>query len=166
MRALKETHCSQVKQRLLYMQAANAQPRFALGSATSAFGQYNDSSAAGPSQHSGSRFQNHRGQMQSRQPALFKGGPQLQASEESMSQQPQISSSSSDGAGQTAEASAALQSLYKFARSSQHDGASSRAPGAMSYRHAENDEGPEPSPDNEQQGALLTPACSCNLMLS
>ena len=148
------------------MQAANGQPRFALGSATSAFGQYNEAAAAGPAQHSGSRFPNPRGQMQSRQPALFKGGPQLQASDESMSQQPQISSSSSDGAGQTAEASAALQSLYNFARSSQQDGASSRAPGVMGYRRAEEDEATEPSPGSDQQGALLKPCLHPGISLA
>ena len=72
-----------------------------------------------------------------------------------MSQQPQISSSSSEGAGQTAEASAALQSLYKFAGSSQQDGASSRAPGLMSYRRPEKAEIARPSPGNDQRGALL-----------
>lgn len=70
-----------------------------------------------------------------------------------MSQQPQISSSSSDGAGQTAEASAALQSLYDFARSSRQDGASSKAPGGVSYRRAEKDEMAEPTM-GDQQGAL------------
>ena len=136
----------------LYLQAANGQPRFALGGATSAFGQYNEASAAGASQHSGSRFP-HLAQAPARQPALFKrGGAQRQESEESMSQQPQISSSSSDGAGQTAEASAALQSLYKFARSSQQDGASSRAPSGMTYRRPEKEETARPSSATDQQG--------------
>ena len=140
---------------LWYMQAANGQPRFALGGATSAFGQYNEASAAGASQHSGSRFPN-LAQAPARQPALFKRGPQRQESEESMSQQPQISSSSSDGAGQTAEASAALQSLYNFARSSQQDGASSRAPRVTTYSRPEKIETARPSPAADQ-GALLYP---------
>lgn len=74
-----------------------------------------------------------------------------------MSQQPQISSSSSDGPGQTAEASAALQSLYDFARSSQQDGASSKAPGGISHKRAEKDETAELSTGSDQHGALLRP---------
>lgn len=132
------------------MQAANGQPHFALGSATSAFGQYNDL-ATGPSQHPGSKVPSMGGLMHSRQPALFKGSPQSQTSEESMSQQPQISSSSSEGAGQTAEASAALRSLYEIARSSQHDGASSRAP-RLNYRRAEKVDKPERSPASDPEG--------------
>ncbi len=81
----------------------------------------------------------------------LQGRPQPQTSEESMSQQPQISSSSSEGAGQTAEASAALQSLYEIARSSQHDGASSRAP-RLNYRRAEKDDKPERSPASDPEG--------------
>lgn len=82
-----------------------------------------------------------------------------------MSQQPQISSSSSEGAGQTAEASAALQSLYKFAGSPQQDGASSRAPGVMSYRQPKKAETHVSSPGNDQQGALLTQRLQFTIIL-
>ena len=129
------------------VQAANGQPRFALGGACSAFGQYHE---AGPSPQPGSRLQGMGGQSAGRQPALFKGGSRQQDSEESMSQQPQISSSS-DGGNQTAEASAALQSLYEIARGSQRDGATSKPLGGASYRRAEKGQ-PEPSAGRDHSG--------------
>ena len=126
------------------MQAANGQPRFALGGASSAFGQYHEASAAAQQQNlGGSKLHGLGGAAKAQQPALFKqGAQQQQDSEESMSQQLQISSSS-DGAGQTAEASAALQSLYEMARSGQQDGASSRAPSTQMHKLAEQDTQPE-----------------------
>ena len=123
------------------MQAANGQPRFALGGASSAFGQYHE--AAQQQNPGGSKLYGLGASAKAQQPALFKQGPQQQQeSEESMSQQLQISSSS-DGAGQTAEASAALQSLYEMARSGQQDGASSRAPSTQIHKLAEQDPQPE-----------------------
>lgn len=136
------------------MQAANSQPRFALGGGSSAFGQYNEGSTGNPLQQPSSRFLGVGGQAPAKRPALFKRGAQQQESEESMSQQPQISSSS-DGAGQTAEASAALQSLYEMARSSQQDGASSRAPHAASRRRNEKEYHSERSPNRDYDGVLI-----------
>ena len=123
------------------MQAANGQPRFALGGASSAFGQYHE--AAQQQNPGGSKLYGLGASAKAQQPALFKQGApqQQQESEESMSQQLQISSSS-DGAGQTAEASAALQSLYEMARSGQQDGASSRAPSTQMHKLAERDAQP------------------------
>lgn len=126
------------------MQAANGQPRFALGGASSAFGQYHE--AAQQQNLGGSKLYGLGPPAKAQQPALFKqGAAQQQESEESMSQQLQISSSS-DGAGQTAEASAALQSLYEMARSGQQDGASSRAPSTQMHKLAERDAQPEGRP--------------------
>ena len=123
------------------MQAANGQPRFALGGASSAFGQYHE--AAQQQNLGGSKLYGPGTSAKAQQPALFKQGPQQQQeSEESMSQQLQISSSS-DGAGQTAEASAALQSLYEMARSGQQDGASSRAPSTRMHKLTEQEAQPE-----------------------
>lgn len=139
------------------VQAANGQPRFALGGASSAFGQYHE---GGTSQQPGSRLQGMAGQSAGRQPALFKGGSRQQDSEESMSQQLQISSSS-DGGNQTAEASAALQSLYEIARGSQPDGATSKPLGGASYTRAEKGQR-EPSGGREYSGVCCQwPGAQC-----